>query len=317
MSYPLPEHCNEAAGGIALSIPKKVFLREEGPREGFQFLKQTIPTEKKLELIRALTETGIESMEVTAFVRPDKVPQHADAAEVALQLPESKVRYRALYLNEKGFDLARACPKLSLEGTIMIAGSEAFLKKNSNMSLSQALDAIPAWVKRFEESGISYERLMVSTAFGDSETGILDKAEVLEICKKAIERARPEEITFADTTGFADPDGVRALVRAAQDLWPEIALGLHLHDTRGTGMANVYAGLLEGVSRFDCSVAGLGGCPFTHGAAGNVPTEDVAYLCERLGAKTGLDLDAYVRCAQLAETITGQSLPGKLKKLTA
>ena len=295
-------------------IPKKVLLREEGPREGFQFHKQVIPTAAKLRLIQALCQTGISSIEATSFVRPDRVPQHGDAEDVAQGLPETHVRFRALYLNEKGFRRAIDCPKLQIEGAIMLAASEDFLKKNNNRTLQEVYEGIPRWLELFDEAGLDFERLMVSTAFGDQE--LTPAKSVVNICREAIEHAGklPQEITFADTTGFGDPRAVRELVVAARTEWPNIAIGLHLHDTRGTGMANVYAGLLEGVERFDCSVAGLGGCPFTAGAAGNVPTEDVAFLCERLGIETGLDLTKYIECARLAEQIVGKSLPGKLKQ---
>lgn len=303
-----------------MSLPKRVLLREDGPREGFQILERVVPTKQKLELINALSETGITSIEVTAFVRPDRVPQHADAEQVATQLKTVPgVRYRGLYLNEQGLERAMRCRKLDVEGYLMIAPSESFLKKNNNCSIDQAIAAIPEWIKKLQAHGRIFERLMCSTAFGDLDEGKKKAEEVLNICTRAIEKidaagAQLEEVTFADTTGFASPESVRRLVGGFRSHWPQIAVGLHLHDTRGSGMANVYAGLLEGVDRFDCSVAGLGGCPFTEGAAGNVPTEDVAFLCEEIGVATGLNLPAYIECAKLAERIVGHQLPGKLKQ---
>ncbi len=300
-------------------FPKKVFLREDGPREGFQMHSEFVETEKKLSLIEALSKTGIKSIEVTSFVRPDRVPQMRDAHEVATRIENVEgVRYRALYLNKSGFERAKMFPKLEIEGYILLAASEAFLKKNSNQTLEQALKGISEWLQLFRGHKMKLERVMLSTAFGDVDEGKITATKALHVCRKAIERIKAEggslqEVTFADTTGFGNPEAVKKLVSEFRSRWPEIRVGLHLHDTRGTGMANVYAGLECGVTRFDCSVAGLGGCPFTKSTAGNVPTEDVAFLCEELGIETGIDLQAYIKCAKLAERIVGRKLPGKLK----
>lgn len=302
-----------------MEFPESVLLREDGPREGFQMHPDVVPTKKKLELIAALSKTGIRSIEVTSFVRPDRVPQHADAEDVCKGLTEVPgLRYRALYLNEKGLDRALAQPNIKPEGYLLFAASEPFLKKNNNQTLDEAVSAIDSWFEAFLAHGIHLERVMMSTAFGDADSGLLPATATLNVCERVIDRVAERggevpEITFADTTGFANPQSVESLVKGCQDRWPEIEIGLHLHDTRGTGMANVLAGLLCGVSRFDTSVGGLGGCPFTKSTAGNVPTEDVAFLCEQLGIRTGLDLKAYIAAAKLAEQIVGRKLPGKLK----
>ncbi len=302
-----------------MKFPESVLLREDGPREGFQMNEEFVPTKKKLELIDALSKTGIRSIEVTAFVRPDRVPQHADAEDVCKGLTDVPgLRYRALYLNEKGLDRALTQPNLKPEGYILIAASEPFLKKNNNQTLDEAIAGIDSWLEAFLAHGIHLERVMMSTAFGDMDTGPLPAKTTIAVCERVIDRLKDKgaelpELTFADTTGYANPESVEKLVKSFQDRWPEIAVGLHLHDTRGTGMVNVYAGLQCGVSRFDASVGGLGGCPFTKSTAGNVPTEDVAFLCEQLGISTGLDLEAYIGAARLAESIVGRKLPGKLK----
>lgn len=301
------------------TLPRSIMLREDGPREGFQMHSAVVPTAQKLELIRRLASTGIKSIETTSFVRPDRLPQLADAEEVAAGLPEAPgVRFRALYLNERGFRRALAAPKLNVEGYVLIAASESFLRKNSNTTIQQTIDGIERWLAAFASAKIALERVMISTAFGDYDEGKLAPERVIEICARviaAIESAggKLPEMTFADTTGFANPEGVKQLVSEFRSRWPEIEVGLHLHDTRGTGLANVYAGLLCGVSRFDCSVGGMGGCPFAKGAAGNVPTEDVAYMCEEMGIATGIDLQSYVACARYAEAILNRKLPGKLK----
>jgi hydroxymethylglutaryl-CoA lyase len=299
--------------------PKKVLLREDGPREGFQMNPEFVSTKKKLELIDALSKTGIQSIEVTSFVRPDRVPQHKDAELVAAKLvPVKGVRYRALYLNEIGLLRAKKCQNLSLEGYAMIAASESFLKKNNNVDLKQAIKGLRNWVRIFKREGLAFERLMLSTAFGDAIEGKVETKKVISILKKALSAIREEggelgEVTIADTTGFANPESVTALVSEVKSLSPNLEVGLHLHDTRGLGLANVYAGLCSGVSRFDCSVGGLGGCPFVRGAAGNVATEEVAFLCQELGIQTGVDLEKYISCVRLAEKIVNRKLPGRLK----
>ena len=180
------------------------------------------------------------------------------------------------------------------------------------------LKGIPTWLEYFAKEGIRFERLMVSTAFGDRDSGRIEHTAALQVISRVMATINAlgsgvEEITLADTTGYGNPESVKRLVGGVYEAWPGVKVGLHLHDTRGTGMANVYAGLEMGVNHFDCSVGGMGGCPFTSGAAGNVPTEDVAFMCEELGIQTGLDLEKYIQAARLAEQIIGRKLPGKLK----
>lgn len=301
------------------AFPSKVLLREDGPREGFQMLPHFVSTEDKLELIRRLSDTGVTSIEATAFVRPDLVPQLADAEQLAEKLPDrSDVRYRALYLNPRGFERALACSRLSVEGYLLIAASETFLRNNNNQTLDEAIAGIPEWLELFADRGVVLERVMLSTAWGDNDEGRIEAPQVIKLCERLFAAlpggpADIPELTLADTSGLASPLRVQRLIGELKTRWPEQRLGLHLHDTRGTGMPNVYAGLMEGIDRFDCSVAGLGGCPFTPGAAGNVPTEDVAFLCAELGIETGVDLERYIDCALFAEQLAGRPLPGKLK----
>jgi hydroxymethylglutaryl-CoA lyase len=297
-------------------LPKQVTLRENGPREGFQMHAEFIPTDRKLALIEALADTGVAEIEVTSFVRPDRVPQLKDAEDLVGRLkPASNFRYTALYLNEKGLLRNLQFPVLAKRGSILLAASEEFLKRNSNQTIDAALAEIPRWLALFKEHALPFEQLMISTAFGDSFAGKISAEKTLSVVRRALElcSVQPEEVTFADTTGWGDPNGVITLISDFRSTFPKIEVGLHLHDTRGTGMANVYAGLLCGVTRFDTSVGGLGGCPFAPGAAGNVPTEDVAHLCETLGIKTGINFKKLITAAKLAEEIVQRKLPGKLK----
>lgn len=303
-----------------MSLPKSARIREVGAREGFQTLKTVVPTSQKLELIAALGETGVKDIEITAMVRPDKMPQMADADEIIRQFSRKPgIRYTALYLNPRGFVRAEETKKLDNEGWLYGAVSETFLKRNANVSVNESIEAIPEWLSAFKAHGKSLQGLMLSTAFGCNFEGSFADSKVLDVIARSISKvqdvgAKLPEICLADTMGRGTPEMLKRLVAAIREKFPTLYISLHLHDTRGSGMANVYAGLEMGIDCFDCSVAGMGGCPFAQGAAGNVCSEDVAFLCEEMGISTGLDLAAYCRAAKLAERIVGQSLPGKLYK---
>lgn len=303
-----------------MGLPKKVRLREVGPREGFQTLPRVVPTERKLELINALAETGLTDIEVVSFVRPDKVPQMADAAEVVERLrPRPGVAYTGLYLNPSGFVRGEETGRLQNEGWLYLAASETFLKRNSNSSIAAGIAALPTWLAAFQERRKPLRGIMLSTAFGCNFEGPIGTDTVLSILKQVEHHVlaageRLHEICLADTMGWASPRMLRERVVRVRGDFPGSEVSLHLHDTRGSGMANVYAGLEEGVSIFDCSIGGLGGCPFARGAAGNVPTEDVAFLCHELGVETGLDVAKLAQAAILAEEIVGEPLPGKFYK---
>ena len=302
-----------------MNYPAEITIREDGPREGFQSLEHSVAITDKLKLIEMLVAGGARSIETTAFVRPDRVPQHADAEELAQALPQVEgVRYRGLFLNERGFKRAIACKTLKPEGYLMIASSESFLKLNNNLAISEAIENIPTWTKLFTEYSVPLERLMVSCAFGDKREGRISTETTIATVKRVIDKLsalkiKLPEITYADTTGYGNPESIKSLVQESQNLWPETSIGLHLHDTRGTGMANALAGLQAGVKLFDASVGGLGGCPFVKGAAGNIPTEDLAFLCAELGIKTSIDLPVYAEAALFAEKLAGKPLPGKFK----
>jgi len=301
-------------------FPKRVYLRELGAREGFQTLAEVVGTARKVELIEALAQTGVPEIEVTSFVRPDRVPQMADAEQVVVAVKELAPKYpatkfTALYLNSKGFERAQSSPGLRNDAWIYTAASAEFLKRNNNQTHQQVLDQIPVWIDTFKRAGMPMHGVMISTVFGCNFQGRIENDIVLEHLDKIIDRlgasARPREISLADTMGWGSPERVQQLVHAVRAAFSDVRVSLHLHDTRGAGMANVYAGLLAGVDLFDCSVGGLGGCPFAKNAAGNVATEDVAYLCGELGIETGVSLDLYRQAAQLAEKIIGASLPGR------
>lgn len=303
-----------------MNFPKNVYIRELGPREGFQTLDRAVPTDQKLRLIEALNLTGVREIEICSFVRPDKVPQMADAEEIARQFEIMPgVRYVGLYLNKPGFDRAETTGRLQNHAWLYTAACETFLQRNSNQSRAEVIKTVEPWVEAFNKAGKSPVRLMVSAAFGSNYEGPVELDNLLGfVSDVADELARLGtglgEICLADTMGWANPLQVKSFVIGTRDAFPESEVSLHLHDTRGTGMANVFAGLEVGVSTFDSSVGGIGGCPFAKGAAGNVCTEDIVVLCRSLGIETGINVEAYVMAARIAEEIIGAPLPGKFYK---
>lgn len=303
------------------SLPKEVFIREVGPREGFQFEPRVVPTAEKLRLIRALVDCGLKEIEVTSFVRPDRVPQMADAEALVEALPRRpEVRYYGIYLNLKGFERAMATGRLTVDPGLSVAASDTFSRRNANIGTEEGLEQQRVRAERYRALGATTVWLGVSAAFGCNYEGDVPADRVLELLDRLTETAAAQglavsQIRLMDTMGWANPRQVREMVSTVRERWPEVPLALHLHDTRGLGLANAYAAMLEGVDRFDAAVAGLGGCPFAehHGSAGNIATEDFVLLCEEMGIATGVDLDRLIAAAELAEEIVGHPLPGKVK----
>lgn len=303
------------------NLPKQVYIKEEGPREGFQIEKATIATEQKIRLVDALAQTGLDYIQVTSFVHPQKVPGMADAeAVVAGITPREGVRYTGLWLNQRGLERAIATDRLYLEGKLTLYASNAFLKRNQNRDPAQQLAAQPELIAMYQAHGIPVRTGFVTAAFGCNFEGDVPVKRVVQLVAdmRAIARDKGEDLSLiglGDTMAWANPERIRQVVGAVQDANPDVALSLHLHDTRGLGLANAYAGLQMGVAHFDAAVAGLGGCPFAAhaGAAGNICTEDFVFMCEEMGIATGIDLEKLIDCAVLAEEIVGHPLPGKVK----
>lgn len=303
---------------MGITVPASVTIREVGPREGFQALPSSYPTEKKVELISQLAKSGLKHIEVTSMVRGDKVPQMADAEQLIASLPEvTGTQYTALYLNTKGFARAEATKRLSNVGWVYTSPSETFLRSNNNISISQSLDSMQEWANCFQAAGKSISGLMVSTAFGCEYEGAMSSTSVATLIERFVEKAtvigQPvREVCLADTVGRANPIAVRELVAMVSSMG--VVVSLHLHDTWGLGLCNAYAGLEAGVVLFETSVGGLGGCPFTPGSAGNLATEDLVYLCNSLGVVTGLDINTLCAAAEFAEALIGQPLSGHVYK---
>lgn len=304
-----------------MALPKKVSLYEVGPREGFQSESNPIPTEDKILFVNELGKTGLKHIEVTSFVSPKWVPQMADA-EILLQNIERfpGVTYRAAYLNLQG--LQRALNnEVTLDGSLVLSASDAFSKRNMNKSTQEMFDKLPEWIEAYKEANIRVKQMGFMASFGCNFEGYIHLDHLMKLMGDVINLADSygetiQKVKLADTMGWANPEQIKRTVCTIQDKWPELQIHLHLHDTRGLGLANVYAALQEGLWEFDTAVGGLGGCPFAavKGAPGNISTEDVAFLCEQMGIDTGLDLNKLVHCAKLAEKIVGRELPGHLAR---
>jgi hydroxymethylglutaryl-CoA lyase len=304
------------------SFPKFVHIKEEGPREGFQYEKGHIPTARKIELIDALSKTGLDTIQIVSFVNPKAVPGQADAeAVVAGITPQPGVSYVGLWLNERGYERAIATGRLKRDGGLQHSTSEKFLKRNQNRTLDEQTARQHILCEMYKRAGAGLDRATIMGAFGCNFEGDVPVQRVVDLAKLLIDVATEHDmkvprIQVADTMAWATPLAVKRVIGALQDKFPTYSLALHLHDTRGMGIACAYAGLEMGITHFDGSVAGLGGCPFAGhtGAAGNVCTEDLVFMFHEMGVETGVDLEALIDCALLAEDIVGHPLPGSIMK---
>ncbi len=302
-------------------LPRSVHIHEEGPREGFQIEPGPIATADKVRFIEALAATGLREVQCVSFVNPERVPGMADAEAVARAIRRREgVRYTGIWLNQRGMERALATP-LDVAGAVQASASESFSRRNTGKGTAETLAEQRRGVAFCVERGIPIASGIVMTAFGCNIEGAVPVARVVERAAALIALLGEHGLELpllrlADTVGWANPNAIASVVGAVRERWPALRLGLHLHDTRGTGLANALMGLQMGVDTFDSACAGLGGCPFAGhaGAAGNICTEDFAFMCEEMGIPTGIDLDALVECAHLAERIVGHPLPGKLMR---
>lgn len=301
-------------------LPKSVRLTEVGPRDGLQIEARILTVDEKLALIDALAAAGLSEIEVGSFVNPKAVPQMATTGEVFRRLVKRPgTSYRGLWLNRRGLEQAIATPQIDLHGKLTITASETFIRRNTNRSIDEAFVEMAAWLPLYREVGVTDCSLGVMTAFGCTFEGDIPAQTSIALIARARDivadgGARLTALDLADTTGWGNPLLVQRLVGGIRERWPELAIKLHLHDTRGLGIANAIAGLQMGVAEFDGSIGGLGGCPFAglRGAAGNVCTEDLVFACEELGIATGIDLNQLCEAARLAQSLVGRELPGKV-----
>jgi len=294
-----------------MNLPKEVTIVEVGPRDGFQMEREFIPTEQKIEIVNALIGTGLRHFEVTSFISPKAIPQMRDAAQVVAGVKRVPgLRLAALVPNPQGAE--NAADAGIDEMVVFVSASENHNKSNVNRTIEESLAGFEKVVEIAARASISVHGA-IAVAFGCPFEGNVS----LEGVDKIVERMRDlaiSNVTLGDTTGMATPPIVRKTCRYLQNKYPDIGLSLHFHNTRGIGLVNVYEALLMGMSRFESTVGGLGGCPFAPGATGNISTEDLVYLMNELGVETGVDLEKLIEQANKVEKVVGRPLPGQVMK---
>jgi hydroxymethylglutaryl-CoA lyase len=290
-------------------LPDRVSVYEVSPRDGLQNEASPLPLHAKKRLIEALLAAGLRRIELTSFVSPRWVPQLADAEELARELqPPDGVVFSALCPNAKGFERARAVGLQEI--AVFMSASETHNQKNTNKSIEQSLDTFREVVPPALGAGMRV-RAYVSTVWGCPYEGEVDPARALDITRRLIELGC-YQVSLGDTIGVGTPLQTRRIVEMFSSEFPKHKLALHFHDTRGTALANALVGLELGIRDFDASVAGLGGCPYAPGAAGNLATEDLVYMLHGMGVQTGIDLDKLIEAGRVAEAVVGRKLPGKV-----
>jgi hydroxymethylglutaryl-CoA lyase len=294
---------------------REVRIYEVGPRDGLQAEATVVSTEDKLRFISLLADAGLREIEATSFVRADAIPQLADADQLLARLERRPgVRYPVLVPNERGMQRAVAAGADAI--CLFTAASEAYARANINMTIDESLAAFEPVVATAQAAGM-WIRAYVSTAFGCPYSGEVDERAVVDLSERLL-RLGADELSISDTVGVAAPADVRRVVGAlaAAGLDPE-TLALHLHDTRGTALANVMAGLQLGVRCFDAAAAGIGGSPYAPGSAGNLATEDLVYMLDREGVRTGADLDGVLEAARFISGALGEQVSSKVGRAGA
>lgn len=290
-------------------MPRKVEIVEVSARDGLQNEPEILDTDTKVELINRAVAAGIRRLEATSFVNPKRVPQMADAEEVMARLPKDDgVTYVGLALNRRGFD--RAVAAGCTEVNYALVASDVFSEKNQGTSIEQAMAVYDEIAAAAKAAGIRCA-VTISAAFGCPFQGEVAPERVLELVDHCA--AQPtSEIALADTIGVAVPTQVRELVSEAAKRAPGMPLRCHFHNTRNTGIANAYAAVEAGVGALDASIGGIGGCPFAPAATGNIPTEDLVYMLNRMGVETGVDVDLLIETASWLEKKLGRPVPAML-----
>lgn len=293
----------------------RIEMVEVGPRDGLQNEKTVVSTADKAELIRRAIAYGARRIEVTSFVNPSRVPQLADAEQLAAMLPDrDDVTYIGLVLNRRGAERALATGRIDELGAVCVT-SDAFGIRNQGQSSDESLAAAIEIVELAHAAGRSAQ-ITIATAFGCPFAGEVPMARVIDMAKRAAD-AQPREVALADTIGVAVPAQVAETVARVREAVGPLPVRVHFHNTRGAGLANVWAAVAAGATVVDASLGGLGGCPFAPGAAGNVATEDVVYMLERSGIATGLALADVVDAAAWFTEVMGRPLPAMVSKAPA
>jgi hydroxymethylglutaryl-CoA lyase len=292
-------------------LPARVRIFEVGPRDGLQNESRMVPTAEKIAMIDALSETGLEAIEITSFVSPKWIPQLGDAAEVARGVRRKPgVIYSALVPNRKGLETALAVGMR--EVAVFLSASETHNKKNVNKTIAETLHAFEDVVAPAKAAGARV-RAYVSTVYGCPYEGDVDPARVVDLVR-TLRELGVYQVSLGDTIGIGTPLKVARVLEAVEKVAPAEAIAVHFHDTRGTALANILCSVQMGVATVDSAIGGLGGCPYAPGAAGNVATEDVVFMLHGMGISTGVDLDRLVEVSRRTSSIVGHELPSKYLK---
>ena len=291
-----------------MNLPTEVSIVEVGPRDGLQNESVLVSTPDKRRLIEALASSGLKRIEVGSFVSPKWIPQMADGLDLirSLSLAED-VRTSALVPNDKGYDGAVEAGLKEI--ALFMSATESHNKKNINKSTQEAVETLAALAKRARADGLKI-RCYLSVVFVCPYEGKTDPKKVEELVKQLVSIGI-DELSLGDTIGGATPQDVWNILGRLEKDVDKKQLALHFHDTRGTALANVLAGLQAGITIFDSSIGGMGGCPYAPGAAGNLSTEDLAYMLHGMGINTGIDLEALVDAGELAQELVQHKLAGR------
>jgi hydroxymethylglutaryl-CoA lyase len=286
-------------------LPSTVSIREVGPRDGLQN-EAPVPTDAKVRLLDALSATGVRRIEAVSFVHPKAIPQMADADEVWRRAAKAPgVRYSALVPNSRGASRALGAGFTEIE--VVVSASDTHNRHNVNRTTAESLDDIAALTAQLHGAGATVE-VVVATSFGCPYEGDVDPQRVAGVVDRVLADGA-DRVAFGDTTGMATPRRVRDVVAVVREHHPDVPLLLHFHNTRGTALANILTALELGITEYDASVGGLGGCPYAPGASGNAATEEIVHMLHDMGIDTGIDLDALIDAARLAEELVGRELP--------
>lgn len=290
-------------------------ILETAPRDGLQNEKAVLSTADKVELVERAVASGARRIEVTSFVNPARVPQMADADQVMAQVPRHEgVSYAGLVMNRRGLERALAAQVDEVD--VVVVATDAFCRRNQGMSTDEACAEAAVLVEQAARAGV-FTTVTVAASFGCPFEGEVSESRLSEVLRRVADMG-PDEVALADTIGVAVPTEVTARVDLARRVvGPHAPIRLHLHDTRHTGVANAVAAWQAGVTTLDASIGGTGGCPFAPAATGNVATEDLVYLFDRMGVETGLDLDVVIAATAWLEERLGKSLPGALLRAGA
>ena len=292
------------------SLPKKVTIIEVGPRDGLQNEKNVVPTDIKLLFIEQLQKAGMREMEVSSFVSPKWVPQMSDAKEIVTNA-EKMGRQFVLTPNKKGVELAKESGAKSF--AVFVGVSDSFNKKNINKTTRESMNELKPLVETLIEEGY-FVRACISTAFYCPFEGAIEPQKVIDLCKEFVSWG-VHDLSVADTIGMANPKESYELFHMLKNEFPNTLITAHFHDTRKMGIANIFAALQAGISRFDTSAGGLGGCPFAPGATGNVATEDVVNMLHRMDISTNVDLDELLKAVDIIAPYVSRPIETAMYKL--